>query len=354
MTEPWIVLLEEHRRRFGGDLRRAYILRALADRTAARTAGWTPALAGPLLRSVRGGLLPWRRREPPFLASVEALEPEVLELARARTHLIALDVHDDPVLQLEALGVVPAAARHQELVDRARRNRDAFPMLLAPTASFAELAGLPSERTIVSPNGTDTTHVRPVEAWPASPTIGFASGAAPNRGIETLVEAARRVRAELPDMRLLLWLVATGADSSSYLERLTAELRGESWIEVGTAPYERLGAELSRATVLAVPHPPAAYLDVALPVKLLDAMASGRPVAITPRIESARVVREADAGIVAGGDTADDLAAALLALLNDEGLARRLGANGRRAAERDFDWAVIGARVADRVLVAVG
>jgi len=353
MTDSWIVLLEEHRRRFGGDLRRAFILRALADRTGARTAGWTPALAGPLLRAGRGGLLPWARREPPFLASVEALEPELLALAMKQAHLTVLDVHDDPALQLEALGVVPEAARRAELVDRARRNREAFPLLLAPTASFAELAGLPPERTIVSPNGTDSTHVRPVETWPSTPTVGFASGAAPNRGIETLVEAARRIRVELPELRLLLWLVATGADSSSYLEHLTADLQGDPWIEVGTARYERLGEELGRATVLAVPHPPAAYLDVAMPVKLLDAMASGRPVAITPRTESARVVRAADAGIVAGGDTADDLAAALLALLADPDRARRLGANGRRAAERDYDWAVIGAGVADGVLAAM-
>jgi hypothetical protein len=32
----------------------------------------------------------------------------------------------------------------------------------------------------------------------------------------------------------------------------------------------------------------------------------------------------------------------------------RLGANGRRAAERDFDWRILGERVADIVLERVG
>jgi glycosyltransferase involved in cell wall biosynthesis len=110
-----------------------------------------------------------------------------------------------------------------------------------------------------------------------------------------------------------------------------------------------LPAELARASVLAIPHPPGAYLDVALPIKLVDAMAAGRPLAITPRTESARIVRAADAGIVAG-DGPEALAAALVTLLDDAPLAARLGANGRRAAERDYDWRVIAAAVADRVL----
>ena len=32
----------------------------------------------------------------------------------------------------------------------------------------------------------------------------------------------------------------------------------------------------------------------------------------------------------------------------------RLGANGRRAAERDFDWRILGARLADIVVDRVG
>jgi glycosyltransferase involved in cell wall biosynthesis len=348
MSDRWIVLQEERHRRFGGDLRRANVLRIVAQRTAATTGGWSAAALKPLLdRHGAGGPL-WARREAPCLGSAESLEPALLAEVARRTRPTVLDVHDDPILQLEALGVDPGPERRRELADKAARNRAAFPLLLAPTTSFAELAGLPPERTFVTPNGTDTRHIHP-EPAPTSRTVGFISGAAAGRGIEDLVAATRLVRERLPDVRLLLWLVATGAEAEAYLTDLRQRLAPEPWIGLATAAYEDLSHELARATVLAIPHPPGAYLDVALPVKLLDAMAAGRPVAVTPRTESARIVRTAEAGLVAE-DGPEGMAATLVTLLEDEGLAARLGANGRRVAERDFDWRVIGAAVADRVL----
>ncbi len=348
MSDRWIVLQEERHRRFGGDLRRGHILRVLAERTGAATGGWSAAAVALILDRHGAGGPPWARRVAPSLASAESLEPAVLADVVKRSRPAVLDVHDDPVLQLEALGVDPGANRRRELADKAARNREAFELLLAPTASFADLAGLPPERTIVAPNGTDTEHVRPQPA-PDRPAIGFISGAASGRGIEDLVAATRIVRERVADTRLLLWLVTTGPAGETYLADLRASLAAEPWVEIGTATYESLSAELGRASVLTIPHPPGAYLDAALPIKLADAMAAGRPVAITPRTESARVVRAADAGIVAGDGPAA-LAQALVTLLEDPELAARLGANGRRAAERDLDWRVIGTAVADRVL----
>jgi glycosyltransferase involved in cell wall biosynthesis len=348
MSGPWIVLQEERHRRFGGDLRRANVLRVLAERTDAMTGGWSAAGLEALLRRHGAGGPPWSRREAPCLGSVESLEAPLLAEVVRRTRPTVLDVHDDPILQLAALGVDPGPDRRRALAEKARRNREAFPLLLAPTASFAELAGLPPERTFVTPNGTDTRHIRPAPP-PPTPAVGFISGAAAGRGIEDLVAAARIVRDRVADTRLLLWLVATGPDAEAYLADLRARLASEPWIEISTAAYADLSRELARATVLAIPHPPGAYLDVALPVKLVDAMAAGRPVAITPRTESARIVRSAEAGLVAE-DGPEALAGALVTLLEDAALAARLGANGRRAAEQRFDWRVIGAAVADRVL----
>jgi glycosyltransferase involved in cell wall biosynthesis len=352
MSDRWIVLQEEQRRRFGGDLRRAHILRPLAERTAAVVAGWSPGAAGPVVARHGAGGLPWARRQPPRLASAEALELDLLGDVVRRTRPTVLDVHDDPLAQLRALGVPADPAREARLAERMTRNREAFELLLAPTASFAELAGLPADRTIVAPNGTDTGLIRP-RPFPARPAVGFASGAAPGRGIELLVEAVRSVREGHPEVRLLLWLAATGPDSETYLAGLGRELAAEPWIELASTTYDRMADELARATVLAIPHPPGEYLDVAVPIKLVDAMAAGRPVVVTPRVETARIVRDAGCGLVVEDDVAA-LAAGLSALLDDPDRAARLGASGRQLAERRFDWGVIGETVADAVLARAG
>jgi glycosyltransferase involved in cell wall biosynthesis len=351
VTDRWIVLQEEQRRRFGGDLRRARILRPLAERTGAVVAGWSPGAAGPVVARHGAGGLPWARRQPPRLASAEFLDLDLLGDVVKRTRPTVLDVHDDPLAQLRALGVAADEDRDRRLAERVTRNRDAFEILLAPTASFADLAGLPADRTVVAPNGTDTTVIRP-EPFPDRPAVGFATGAAPGRGIEHLVEAVRIVRDRRAEVRLLLWLVGTGADSEAYLAGLQRQLAAESWIELRSATYDAMSGELARASVLAIPHPPGAYLDVALPIKLVDAMAAGRPVVVTPRIETARIVRDAGCGLVVEDDLAA-LADGLATLLDDPERGARLGANGRQLAERRFDWTVIGETVADAVLARV-
>ena len=344
---PWVVL-QTRRGRWGGDLRRAHIFQVLAERTAAVTEdGLNRAALQRAVRRAVGRPIPWLRRAN--LATPELLTPGAVVLARRITHPVALDVHDEPVAQADALGVaLPGEVRRAES-ERMARNLAAFALHVVPSASFAELIGLDPRRVIVAPNGSDTAHVVP-EPWPARPALGFVSGAAPGRGIENLIEAARALHVAVPDLRLYLWLAGVGGEAEDYLTSLRLATATEAWIEIAEAPYEQLSAALGRATVLVVPHPANAYTDVAVPVKLLDSMAAGRPVVVTPRTETRRIVEAAGAGCVTAGDTPEDLAAAILPLLRDADLARRLGANGRAAAVRDYDWRVISARVADAVL----
>ena len=74
----------------------------------------------------------------------------------------------------------------------------------------------------------------------------------------------------------------------------------------------------------------------------------------TPRPETAAIVRDRGAGLVADGDNAEALAARLTELLDDAERARAMGANARAAAERDYDWRVIGERLADQLLARIG
>lgn len=336
--------------RWGGDIRRARILERLAARTQATVGPLQPSRAAYDAAVRADGLrLPWTRRPRPRLASAHLLTSSLLGSIRRRTRPAVLDLHDDPIAQRTAFGL----AADDQLVAQWQANLDAFPRLVVPSASFIDLAGLDPARTIVIPNGTDTAHVRP-GPWPTRPTIGMVSGAAPGRGIETLIDAARLVRLEVPDTTLLLWLVAASEATRAYLDALASGINREDWIELATVPYDGLSAALARATVLAIPHPPNPYMDVALPVKLFDSMAAGRPVVATPRVETAALLAATGAGVVAAGDAPDDLAAAITGLLGDPVRAAELGRAGRRAAEREFDWTVLGDRLADAVLADPG
>lgn len=356
----WLVLREGRPPRWGGEIRRRHIFERLAERTSAtileddwsdkgirRTtlgplAGRLPAFAGRSLGRVGRG-------PRPRLASSEKLRDAVLGTATALTDPAVVAIYDDPVAQAATLGVAMDRGWLDTLARRQLANRAAFRWHVVPTASFAELAGLDAERVIVGGNGTVTSAVR-VGPWPDRPVIGVVSAAAPGRGLELLVEAARLARLEIPDLELRLWLAATNDATAAYLDSLARGVAGDPWIGVQAAPYARLGETLGAAAALVISHPPGPYMDVALPVKLFDSMAAGRPLVVTPRTETATIVERHGVGVVAPGDGADDLAGAIVGLLGDATNARAMGRRAREVAEREFDWPVVGDRIAAEVL----
>jgi len=344
MSSRWVVLRERSRLRWGGDLRRHYILSALAARPDARDVdGWgAPAVRAEAAR-VR---LPWLKR--PSLAAAAMLAPDAIDAIRGRLRPVAVDIHDDPIAQNRMLGVEPDPGWLARESDRKARNVATFDRLVVPSVRLAEIAGLPLDRIVVAENGTDPSIIR-ATPLPDAPVVGFISGAAAGRGIETLIEAARIVRREIADLRLILWLAATGDASDAYLASLKAATGAEPWIEFASATYDVLSDQLARAAVQVVPNPPDPYWDAVSPIKLFDAMASGRPVVITPRADMAATVRRDGAGLVSESDGPEPLAKAIVTVLTDRALARSLGEAARRAAEERHDWRTISATLARRL-----
>ncbi len=336
----WLIIAETKRLRWGGDLRRYHIFKKLANSTHSPIHRAFTAADVELIPSPPAG-----QSALPF-ASAEFLAPDALKSARRLGVPTALDVHDDQLLQIRSLGFEMDPAHLAQIAESHDASLDAFRWHVANSEPFARLAGLERRRVILAPNGSDPSKVIPAP-WPGGPAIGLVSGAAPGRGIELTIATARLLRADNPSIRLLLALAATGTDSEAYLARLQEECREDPWITFATAPYDELGTLLGSATVLCVPHPPSPYWDAVQPVKLFDSMAAGRPIATTPRTETAAVVERYRCGVVARGDSVDDFAAAIAPLLADPARAMALGAAARRAVERDFDWRVISGRLSN-------
>jgi glycosyltransferase involved in cell wall biosynthesis len=344
----WIVFRERSHQRWGGDLRRRYVLAALASRgDAVDVDGWSPAT---VRRTVAESGGRWLRRSP-LVAAATLLAPDAIDAMAGRAEPFAVDFHDDPLLQSEALGVAVEAERADRERERKRRNLEAFRWHIVPSRELADFAGLDPAKVIVAGNGTDTEIIRAMP-WPAESAVGMMSGAAPMRGIEQVIEAIRQARSEFPDLRLILWLAATGAASERYLAELRAATSDISWIEYGSAPYDEIGHQLRRATIQCVPNLAGPYWDSVSPLKLFDAMASGRPVVVTPRRATAAVVQRHEAGLVTRGDSASDIAEQIVRLLSDRELAQRLGANGRHAAVALYDWSRISSELATTLVAS--
>ena len=115
-------------------------------------------------------------------------------------------------------------------------------------------------------------------------------------------------------------------------------------------PYEDFSNVLASATVLiGVLEDEAGVFSV--PSKVLSYLCSGRPIVLCAPAENfaSRTVLEARAGAVFSTSRPQDLLSGLDDILNDEGLAHRLGCNARHYAERTFDIEAI----ADRFLEVI-
>lgn len=137
-------------------------------------------------------------------------------------------------------------------------------------------------------------------------------------------------------------LVIAGNDDEGYwptlLQKATELSVADRIRYIGFVEGQRKREALSRAALLALPSYSENFGNV-----VLEAMALGVPVVVTPEVGLASVVEKSASGLVVQGDPSL-LGAALVRLMADEALRRELGANGRAAAKA-FSWASVAERM---------
>jgi hypothetical protein len=121
------------------------------------------------------------------------------------------------------------------------------------------------------------------------------------------------------------------------------------WVHVRRAEGEEIHALLPDVLATVIPRPRGAYNDLALPVKLFDYLSYGRPLLVTDCVEQARVVREADAGIVSTDDP-EGIAAAIGRLASAPVAELDTWSRNAHAAARAASWSVRAKLVREEVL----
>jgi glycosyltransferase involved in cell wall biosynthesis len=138
-------------------------------------------------------------------------------------------------------------------------------------------------------------------------------------------------------------LVIAGDDDDGYratLEALAQDLGVSNRVHfVGPMHGSEKWALLASAQVLALPSYSENFGNV-----VLEAMAMGCPVVVTPEVGLAGTIVESGAGKVVSGNP-ECLARELRRLLGDPQEAQRMGALGRKTVERDFTWDAIAGKM---------
>ena len=195
------------------------------------------------------------------------------------------------------------------------------------------------------PLGTDPEHFRPrVDPSSVRARYGLVEGRwlltvarlAAHKGIDTVLHVLAALREQHPDLR---YLVVGRGDRLSHLEGLARDLGVADRVRFLTdVPDSDLPALYNTAEIYLGLSRSAGLMMEGFGISLSEASASGIPVVAGSGGGIPDAVRDGETGLLVDAEGPDAAIAAVRLLLGDRELARRLGAEGRRAVETYYNW----------------
>lgn len=195
------------------------------------------------------------------------------------------------------------------------------------------------------PLGTDPEHFRPlVDPSSVRARYGLAEGRwlltvarlVSHKGIDTVLHVLAALREQHPDLR---YMVVGRGDRQSQLEGLAQDLGVADRVRFLTnVPDSDLPALYNTAEIYLGLSRPAGLMVEGFGISLSEASASGIPVVAGLSGGIPDAVRDGETGLLVDAEGPEAAIDAVRLLLGDRELARRLGAEGRRAVETYYNW----------------
>jgi glycosyltransferase involved in cell wall biosynthesis len=219
---------------------------------------------------------------------------------------------------------------------------DAILCVSRVTRTFLTGCGARARRIEVVPNGVDPSAFA-VTPLPASkdrvPTLLYIGTLADWQGLATAVEALPRLLERGP---VRLRIVGRGRSRQrKELLRRVRRLGLETHVSVEPGvPHEEVPALIAQADICLAPlgYNDRNVVQGCCPLKLLESAACGRPIVASNLPVVRELLREERDALLVPPDAPDALAAAVLRLLGQPRLARRLADHAARRVRTHFTW----------------
>jgi colanic acid biosynthesis glycosyl transferase WcaI len=213
--------------------------------------------------------------------------------------------------------------------------------------------GLEPEKVFFLTNGVDTSkfyprsqaEARALLGWDEAFTVLYAGTHGISHGLNTLLEAAEQLR-DCSAIRIRM--VGDGGAKAE----LVAEARRRQLDQVifmDPQPHEQIPWLLAAADVSLIMMRKLPLFEGALPCKMYEALACGRPILLAVAGEARRLAEEAGAAIYVEPENPTALARAIRYLYENPALAQQLGQRGRQLAEERFDYDHLSALLDERI-----
>ena len=168
------------------------------------------------------------------------------------------------------------------------------------------------------------------------------------RKLEILIKAFAKVKEERQNVKLLMVGDGTGKED---LEKLVAELGvKDDVIFTGRVHQSKVPNFIAAADIGVSPIPPFYFYKVSSPIKMLEYMAMGKPVAANEEIFEQKEVLEQSGGGILVSFTSEALASAIIELLDYPETAREMGRKGCEWVVKNRSYEILAHKLEERYI----
>lgn len=299
--------------------------------------------------------LGWRRQlrrifetERPDLINAHTPVPYLADMAQRASGSVpfVLTYHND-LAKDSALASIIARLAHLTLIRRTLRGSQRIIATSAYYVRESPYLGDHQAKIRLVPPGVDVARFSPKVAIDAELLrrfadqrvilfVGSMSKTHQHKGLHILIDAFSKVNADHPETRLVI--IGTGDGVPMYKSRAAEAGVADKVVFSGYVDDDALAQYYRLATVFAMPS---TNRSEGFGMTYIEASAAGTPVVGCSVGGIPYAIKQEETGLLAEPNSVESLCRALLRILEDDQLARRLGAAGADRAARVFAWPLV-------------
>ena len=210
------------------------------------------------------------------------------------------------------------------------------------------------DRVVVIENGANTDLFIPTDSEdarkelcldPSDGFVCFVGGLLRWQGVEYLIQSAPLVMKECPSTKFII--VGYGAMREELVNLARETGISDKFIFTGFIPYENVPLYINASDVCVAPFVEERGERTGVsPLKLCEYMACEKPV-VASAISGLEILESYNAGILVLPESPQELANAIIRLLQDPELRKKMGENGRKYVVENRSWESVAGKVAE-------